>query len=78
MLTVNAILKGLEKKSFEKEGRTIEFLSAKVIIEGCDYPCYISVKTDKDINSFKLDSNIKLAINIGAYNYKPVYKYTIL
>lgn len=78
MITVNAVLKSIEKKSFEKEGRIIDFLSAKVIFEGADYPCYISIKTDKDLSSFKLDSTIKIAINIGAYNYKPVYRYTIL
>lgn len=73
-MKLNATLKSIENKTYNG----YNFISAKVIFEGADYPCFITVKTDKDINSFKADSTITLDLSFGAYNYKPVYKYTII
>ena len=73
-MKINAILKNIENRTYNG----YDFISAKVIFEGTDYPCFITVKTDKDIDSFKLDSTITLDLSIGAYNYKPIYKYKII
>lgn len=77
-MIINATIITLEKKTFNNGTKEITFNNAKVLFEGADYPCYISVKLDDDISTYKLNKSYKLDLLIGAYNFKPIYKYTIL
>lgn len=77
-MTFTATLITLENKTFNNGTKDINFNSAKVLFEGADYPCYISVKLSDDISSYKLNKSYKFDLFIGSYNFKPIYKYTIL
>lgn len=76
-MKIKAKLLILENKTFEKNGSTLSYTSAKVIFEGADYPVFISVKLTNDISSYALDTVHTFDLSIGAFNYKPVYKYTL-
>lgn len=79
MITINGLIKELEYKSYtSKNNQQIQYKSCKVIFDGADYPVYVSVRCDDDLTKYKIGAEYKFKLDIQAYNYKPIYKYTIL
>lgn len=79
MITICGLIKDLEYKTYtDKNGQQMQYKSCKVIFEGAEYPVYVSVRCDDDLSKYRLDTKYKFKLDIQAYNYKPVYKYSII